>query len=248
MRRLPLRSPPRMRGKVHPAHHAEQGDGITPAYAGKSRCNLPSTAPWKDHPRVCGEKASPMMKPAPPLGSPPRVRGKAKKRCRSCPLTRITPAYAGKSFGSFCFLSFRQDHPRVCGEKQAAVALPQPVLGSPPRMRGKVELVHQTEGKVGITPACAGKSSHQHGAGRWRRDHPRVCGEKGCCKFSSRNHSGSPPRMRGKDLSDNELQVLDGITPAYAGKSVRWCRRSSPARDHPRVCGEKVKVPLSLVF
>ena len=157
MRRLPLRSPPRMRGKVHPAHHAEQGDGIT-------------------------------------------------------------PAYAGKSFGSFCFLSFRQDHPRVCGEKQAAVALPQPVLGSPPRMRGKVELVHQTEGKVGITPACAGKSSHQHGAGRWRRDHPRVCGEKGCCKFSSRNHSGSPPRMRGKDLSDNELQVLDGITPAYAGK------------------------------
>ena len=167
------------------------------------------------------------------------MRGKGPQHLPPALQNGITPAYAGKSFGSFCFLSFRQDHPRVCGEKQAAVALPQPVLGSPPRMRGKVELVHQTEGKVGITPACAGKSSHQHGAGRWRRDHPRVCGEKGCCKFSSRNHSGSPPRMRGKDLSDNELQVLDGITPAYAGKSVIRISDGCLRRDHPRVCGEK---------
>ena len=151
----------------------------------------------------------------------------------------ITPAYAGKRSQGVAALQLGWDHPRVCGEKQAAVALPQPVLGSPPRMRGKVELVHQTEGKVGITPACAGKSSHQHGAGRWRRDHPRVCGEKGCCKFSSRNHSGSPPRMRGKDLSDNELQVLDGITPAYAGKSVIRISDGCLRRDHPRVCGEK---------
>ena len=60
----------------------------------------------------------------------------------------VSPAYAGKSH-SYLNSTFLN-------------------LGSPPRMRGKVELVHQTEGKVGITPACAGKSSHQHGAGRWR--------------------------------------------------------------------------------
>ena len=71
----------------------------------------------------------------------------------------ITPAYAGKSFGSFCFLSFRQDHPRVCGEKQAAVALPQPVLGSPPRMRGKAQGQVMAGFAFGITPAYAGKSS-----------------------------------------------------------------------------------------
>ena len=45
--------------------------------------------------------------------------------------------------------------------------------------------------------------------------------------------------MRGKDLSDNELQVLDGITPAYAGKSVIRISDGCLRRDHPRVCGEK---------
>ena len=50
----------------------------------------------------------------------------------------------------------------------------------------------------GITPACAGKSSHQHGAGRWRRDHPRVCGEKLGAGENVIPQKGSPPRMRGK--------------------------------------------------
>ena len=173
-----LGSPPRMRGKAVAIFRQLHHGRITPAYAGKSRLWRRPGTRCRDHPRVCGEKRKKGAVPAPSPGSPPRMRGKGPQHLPPALQNGITPAYAGKSFGSFCFLSFRQDHPRVCGEKQAAVALPQPVLGSPPRMRGKVELVHQTEGKVGITPACAGKSSHQHGAGRWRRDHPRVCGEK----------------------------------------------------------------------
>ena len=167
-----------MRGKVHPAHHAEQGDGITPAYAGKSRCNLPSTAPWKDHPRVCGEKASPMMKPAPPLGSPPRVRGKAKKRCRSCPLTRITPAYAGKRPAASAARSAKWDHPRVCGEKCNREKTNACSTGSPPRMRGKDGGNHQRTAASRITPAYAGKSDLRSTLLPDLRDHPRVCGEK----------------------------------------------------------------------
>mgnify|MGYP006956347830 CR=1 FL=1 len=198
MRRLPLRSPPRMRGKVHPAHHAEQGDGITPAYAGKSRCNLPSTAPWKDHPRVCGEKASPMMKPAPPLGSPPRVRGKAKKRRRSCPLTRITPAYAGKRPAASAARSAKWDHPRVCGEKFRFILLSLLSSGSPPRVRGKAGGCRTAAASSGITPAYAGKRAVANFRPGTIRDHPRVCGEKTCLIMSSRFWMGSPPRMRGK--------------------------------------------------
>ena len=241
MRRLPLRSPPRMRGKVHPAHHAEQGDGITPACAGKSHCGRTRPGRDEDHPRVCGEKASPMMKPAPPLGSPPRVRGKAKKRCRSCPLTRITPAYAGKSFGSFCFLSFRQDHPRVCGEKQAAVALPQPVLGSPPRMRGKACLTLIIRLLLGITPAHAGKSLPAVLKCPPTRDHPRVCGEKRRVRSWRALLLGSPPRMRGKVVLSSENPLCRGITPAYAGKSRSSARPHHSHRDHPRACGEKTE-------
>ena len=157
MRRLPLRSPLRMRGKGPDDRAHPLVPGITPAYAGKSRCNLPSTAPWKDHPRVCGEKASPMMKPAPPLGSPPRVRGKAKKRRRSCPLTRITPAYAGKRPAASAARSAKWDHPRVCGEKFRFILLSLLSSGSPPRMRGKGLLQIFVPEPFGITPAYAGK-------------------------------------------------------------------------------------------
>ena len=133
----------------------------------------------------------------------------------------ITPAYAGKSFGSFCFLSFRQDHPRVCGEKQAAVALPQPVLGSPPRMRGKACLTLIIRLLLGITPAYAGKRRSIGRLSQPTRDHPRVCGEK-CSSVRSASHRrGSPPRVRGKVCDLTIIRVHHGITPAYAGKRLK---------------------------
>ena len=133
----------------------------------------------------------------------------------------ITPAYAGKSFGSFCFLSFRQDHPRVCGEKQAAVALPQPVLGSPPRMRGKAQGQVMAGFAFGITPAYAGKRRSIGRLSQPTRDHPRVCGEK-CSSVRSASHRrGSPPRVRGKVCDLTIIRVHHGITPAYAGKRLK---------------------------
>ena len=48
--------------------------------------------------------------------------------------------------------------------------------------------------------------------------------------------------MRGKERGNPGGQQLRGITPAYAGKSSRLCRRKSKTRDHPRVCGEKGRV------
>ena len=198
MRRLPLRSPPRMRGKVHPAHHAEQGDGITPAYAGKSRCNLPSTAPWKDHPRVCGEKARSICRPLCKMGSPPRMRGKVSVHSAFSPFVRITPACAGKSRRlSHCRSQF-WDHPRVCGEKLSLSTRPRAKSGSPPRVRGKVHISTGQVGGVGITPAYAGKRAVANFRPGTIRDHPRVCGEKTCLIMSSRFWMGSPPRMRGK--------------------------------------------------
>ena len=44
-----------MLGKVLPAHHIPAVEGITPAYAGKSRLQGLNLQPNGDHPRVCGE-------------------------------------------------------------------------------------------------------------------------------------------------------------------------------------------------
>ena len=67
-----------------------------------------------------------------------------------------------------------------------------------------------------------------------------MCGEKGLSTFWSRNHSGSPPRMRGKGICFRLEKRPRGITPACAGKSK--CRLVSCGHiwDHPRMCGEKL--------
>ena len=132
----------------------------------------------EDHPRVCGEKSVCIIELWQQAGSPPRVRGKENKdRCDFC-RTRITPACAGKRSPLWPALLYWQDHPRVCGEKCLSRVPGLQVIGSPPRVRGKVLESYQTDFEKRITPACAGKSRGSLRRCRQRRDHPRVCGEK----------------------------------------------------------------------
>ena len=56
-----------------------------------------------------------------------------------------------------------EDHPRVCGEKFYIVLPLYNLLGSPPRMRGKVSGEPLTSATARITPAYAGKRAAQAG-------------------------------------------------------------------------------------
>ena len=147
-----------MRGKVKQKKKSIKFNGITPAYAGKSRLQRQNVV----------EQG----------GSPPPMRGKDIKKGpdRSC--QRITPAYAGKSF----FADFRSnlswDHPRLCGEKFASYGTSIAPTGSPPPMRGKVFFQPLAKSLGGITPAYAGKSEFCPKSSRSGQDHPRLCGEK----------------------------------------------------------------------
>ena len=64
-------------------------------------------------------------------------------------------------------------------------------------------------------------------------------GEKYHLKKFFGEREGSPPRARGKDRLFLLPAALPGITPACAGKSQPVQVRRVPARDHPRVRGEK---------
>ena len=220
MRRLPLRSPPRVRGKVPVCCPEHRKVRITPAYAGKRDLVISGSGDIEDHPRVCGEKLKMPCWIAPSVGSPPRMRGKA-GRCRDRrPCARITPACAGKRY-TRCFACPRPtDHPRVCGEKDWDSLLSDLRTGSPPRMRGKVQLQPGQPAALGITPAYAGKSKNLPAL---------VCG-----------NGDPPPRVRGKAVADLDDTLLWGITPAYAGKSKYVHHRQVKTVDHPRVCGEKI--------
>ena len=158
MRRLPLRSPPRMRGKAFHRFWHHRGQGITPAYAGKRRRRWASGSQDRDHPCVCGEKsANPKVRDT-MEGASPRMRGKGMDGAVGIIVGGITPAYAGKRAPALCRPPCRRDHPRVCGEKDSRLTLSVVVAGSPPRMRGKASGWQAVRSRP--------------------RDHPRVCGEK----------------------------------------------------------------------
>ena len=110
-------SPPPMRGKGVAYRGDNIVDRITPAYAGKSEFRKLGHNAYRDHPRLCGEKTSPLIPKISPVGSPPPMRGKANNGSYNFVLNGITPAYAGKSKKFWIVVIFIEDHPRLCGEK-----------------------------------------------------------------------------------------------------------------------------------
>ncbi len=54
--------------------------------------------------------------------------------------------------------------------------------------------------------------------------------------------------MRGKGIHNMSMDEAIGITPAYAGKRVHHELRNPDTQDHPRLCGEKKKIPKQRYF
>ena len=106
-------------------------------------------------------------------------------------------------------------------------------------MRGKVGQPIARINYGRITPAYAGKRLETASLIVRNQDHPRLCGEKRNRKSLRRVFPGSPPPMRGKVHTSSGIFEFRGITPAYAGKSTCVHQQKAPAKDHPRLCGEK---------
>ena len=159
----------------------------------------------------------------------------------------------------------------MCGEKRPDRQLTGWPLGSPPRVRGKVDCSAQLWPLYGITPAYAGKSPDAAcfsvtGSGSPPRMRgkgngttiprssmgitPAYAGKSGHRPDTPGFARGSPPRMRGKVSALALAHAQIGITPAYAGKRFSATSRGGKIGDHPRVCGEKCpelfKLPLRL--
>ena len=69
-------------------------------------------------------------------------------------------------------------------------------------------------------------------------------GEKSSQKGCGSCPAGSPPHGRGKAERHNANTKQEGITPAWAGKSLFCFAAAVPIQDHPRVGGEKLMPPL----
>ncbi len=89
-----------------------------------------------------------------------------------------------------------------------------------------------------ITPAGAGKTGFESSCfGHWQ-DHPRRCGENLSLYLFRCSLLGSPPQVRGKLSSFGMVSAPCRITPAGAGKTLRFGSNTLCRWDHPRRCGE----------
>ena len=126
------------------------------------------------------------------------MRGKVVRGHRVRAQRRITPAHAGKSVLTFALNADKRDHPRPCGEKFGYEDNASAERGSPPPMRGKVNVIAAPDVLAGITPAHAGKRGLVYQTEYRIWDHPRPCGEKEGGASRPLTILGSPPPMRGK--------------------------------------------------
>ena len=135
--KVPIGSPPRMRGKHSIDSAVLKLLRITPAHAGKTLLRRINALVKADHPRACGENMQCRRGRLTRRGSPPRMRGKRGWVMRRTRALRITPAHAGKTSRVLGVLREQPDHPRACGENAKDDLLFLERDGSPPRMRGK---------------------------------------------------------------------------------------------------------------
>ena len=177
---------------------------------------------------MCGEKSRNRKQARHAAGSPPHVRGKAGFPAISTGRFWITPACAGKRAGIKAEEMHIRDHPRMCGEKRPARGNISAPWGSPPHVRGKGRHLGSLARYQRITPACAGKSALPCCFQQAAVDHPRMCGEKCPLNCWISPIGGSPPHVRGKGFFHFSHEMLEGITPACAGK-----RRKEDAGRNP---------------
>ena len=109
-------------------------------------------------------------------------------------------------------------HPRVGGENRQQHNRVLPQLGSSPRGRGKLLQRERKQGRHGLIPAWAGKTTRTPCQACRVRAHPRVGGENG----------GGTGRL--------PLEL--GLIPAWAGKTLTMTFRLDRLGAHPRVGGE----------
>ena len=197
---------------------ANEPFGLTPANAGTTPNQSPRGYGREAHPRECGDDSSWPSTPSTEFGSPPRMRGRPPRLPRSWCSCRLTPANAGTTFDGAKFLFERTAHPRECGDDGWAFACGIAVVGSPPRIRGRLEKDRGIFDPRRLTPANAGTTEDEARSAMADTAHPRECGD-----------DLANPAPRG---------WCRRLTPANAGTTRLRQSGERPLEAHPRECGD----------
>ena len=147
---------------------------------------------------MCGENLGGQMMRVRVGGSSPRVRGKRVQITDQTAGQRLIPACAGKTAVEAGNPRVARAHPRVCGENAVWAAAHVADVVSSPRVRGKRWWCGCMLRRLGLIPACAGKTIAHQLKKPAAAAHPRVCGENARGSHFVGEGVGSSPRVRGK--------------------------------------------------
>ena len=87
------------------------------------------------------------------------MRERRRVECHAVAAIGITPACAGKTFVAHRKIVKGEDHPRMCGKDRFKHYQRKSNEGSPPHVRERPKTREIKLKGVGITPACAGKTT-----------------------------------------------------------------------------------------
>ena len=151
-------SSPRGRGKRVEGGGRQRCQRLIPAWAGKTRGYGRADRGLTAHPRVGGENIVCATCRRCPKGSSPRGRGKRANRTGYLALTRLIPAWAGKTRAGQRRRERPRAHPRVGGENVPFASGHRGGDGSSPRGRGKRDRGVRCDPHARLIPAWAGKT------------------------------------------------------------------------------------------
>ena len=165
------------------------------------------------------------------------MRGKLRHRPQQDRAPRIIPARAGQTRRRPSRSAADSDHPRACGANESCPSNTYPVVGSSPRVRGKLRDGEAQIVRVRIIPARAGQTPDCICCASRYADHPRACGANSGGSGGGGPNPGSSPRVRGKQPVGVNYHYRQRIIPARAGQTCCWSSPACWTPDHPRACG-----------
>ena len=209
-----------MRGKQGKPMPATTPTRLIPAHAGKTDADSALMHLRRAHPRACGENSHGDASHCVAAGSSPRMRGKPLFYRHGEPIGGLIPAHAGKTETSTARRAHVWAHPRACGENGIVASSMISLMGSSPRMRGKLYQARLPGPRLRLIPAHAGKTGQSQHWSCSLPAHPRACGENPREAQWIEAQQGSSPRMRGKPMTSLPCATRGRLIPAHAGKTA----------------------------
>ncbi len=234
-----LMSPPPTRGSTAEVHRALLGPVVSPAYAGIDRCPASPGRAACRLPRLRGDRPAGMLVVSGVPESPPPTRGSTRGIGAQLLIQEVSPAYAGIDPGSLAAPHGIFGLPRLRGDRPRVLFFPLEMAPSPPPTRGSTPSAFVSRFRAQVSPAYAGIDRGDTVSCSDHRSLPRLRGDRPIGDQPRAHQVQSPPPTRGSTLTRHRVEVVDTVSPAYAGIDPRQELVLAARLGLPRLRGDR---------